>query len=107
MKRKTAWPWTPRPRFDGFVLAAALAAIPGMVVLLAYANGPSPLHLIPVVAGLVPFSARSWANAFTLRTLSAGLFAVFVFLGAASGAGLLFVPSAGLAVAGAIAATRR
>lgn len=107
MKRKQASRWTPRPHFDGFVLAAALAAIPGVVVVLAYANGPSPLHLIPIVVGLVPLTARSWATAFTLRTLAAGLFAVFVFLGAASGAGLLFVPSAGLAVAGAVAAARR
>ncbi len=108
MKREKAWPrpWTPRPRFDGFVLAAAVAAIPGMVVLVAYANRPSPLHLIPVVAGLVPLTARTWDTAFMTRTLSAGLFGVFVLLGAASGVGLLFVPSAGLAVAGAIAATR-
>lgn len=98
---------TGRPHFDGFVLAAALAAIPGMVVLLAYANGPSLLHLIPVVAGSVPFAARSWPTASKLRALSAGMFGVFVLLGAASGAGLLFLPSAGLAVAGAIVATRR
>ena len=108
MQRRKAWPWpwTPRPHFDGFVLGAALAAIPGVVVVLAYANRTSLLHLIPVVAGLAPFAARNWATAFALRTLSAGLFGVFVLLGALS-IGFLFVPSAGLAVAGAIAATRR
>ena len=100
-------PGTGRPHFDGFVLGAALAAIAGMVVVLAYASGFSPVHLIPVVAGAVPFAARTWRAAFALRALSAGLFLVFVLLGALSGGGFLFLPSAGLAVVGAIAAKRR
>lgn len=105
MKRKKT-PWTGRPHFDGFVLATTLAAAPAIVLLVTYANRPSPLHLIPVVACLLPFAARSWNAAFATRLVSAGLFGVFVLLGALS-IGVLFAPSMGLALAGGFAAQKR
>ena len=61
--------------------------------------------MLPVVAAAIPFFARSWKAAIALRFVSGALFVVVFLLGAAS-IGVLFAPSAGLAVAGAVAAIR-
>lgn len=101
MKRR----WLPdaRPGFDFYVLAAGAFALPGVAIGALLANRPSPVLLIPVVAAVIPFIAKRWGEAFCLRLLSGVLFGVIAVLGLFT-IGILFVPSAGLALAGAVVA---
>ena len=104
MKRR----WLPdaRPGFDFYVLAASAFAVPGVAIGALFANRPSPVLLIPVVAAAIPFIAKRWGEAFGLRLLSCGLYGITVVLGLFT-IGILFVPSAGLALAGTIVAANR
>ena len=101
--------WLPagQPGLDFYVVTAAAFALPGLVVGVLLANRPSPVLLIPVVAAAIPFTARSWGNALGLRLLSCGLFGITVVLGGFT-IGILFLASAGMALAGTgVAASRR
>ncbi len=102
------WRWLPagRPGVDFYVLAAAAFALPGLAIGALLANRPSPVLLIPVIAAVIPFIAKRWGEAFGLRLLSCGLFAVTAVLGLFT-IGILFIPSAGLALAGTVVAANQ
>lgn len=107
MSVKRRWLPDGRPGLDFYVVAAGAFALPGLAVGALLANRPSPVLLIPVIAAVIPFIAKHWGEAFGLRLLSCGLFALTAVFGLFT-IGILFVPSAGLALAGTIvAATRR
>ncbi|MXW16419.1 MAG: hypothetical protein F4X60_02395 [Gemmatimonadetes bacterium] len=91
------------PQRDVFTVAAAFGALPGLVVIVLYANRFGLIHLVPVAGALVPFAAWSWKSAVLLRLMAAGLFGVIVILGAMT-VGVFFVPSAVLMVVGAVRA---
>ena len=104
MKRR----WLPdaSPGFDVYVLAAGAFAVPGVAIGALFANRPSPVLLIPMIAAVIPFIAKRWGEAFGLRLLSCGLYGITVVLGLFT-IGILFVPSAGLALAGTVVAAKR
>ncbi|MYA63615.1 MAG: hypothetical protein F4139_13870 [Gemmatimonadetes bacterium] len=91
------------PQRDVFTVAAVFGALPGLVVIVLYANRFGLIHLVPVAGALVPFAAWSWKSAVLLRLMAAGLFGVIVILGAMT-VGVFFVPSAVLMVVGAVRA---
>lgn len=95
-----------RPNRDLPTIAAAVAAVPGLVLLALFSNRLGPIHLVPVVAAILPFAATDWKSAALLRSSAAFLFVVFALLGAAS-IGVVFVPSAALLTWGTIRAAER
>ena len=94
-----------RPNLDVPTVLAAVAAVPGLVLIALYANQLGPIHLIPVIAATLPFAATGWKIAILLRAVSVALFAITVLLGAMS-VGVFFAPSAGFAVWGTVRAVR-
>lgn len=98
--------WIGRPCVDWCVVAAALAIIPGMVIVALNARRPALVHLIPVIAVLAPLGARTWKAAFYLRLLSVVLLGAFVVLGALS-IGYLFLPVTAVGLVGALMALYR
>lgn len=104
MKRR----WLPdaRPGLDVYVVTAAAFALPGVAIGALFANRPSPVLLIPVIAAVIPLFAKRWGEAFCLRLLSCGLYGITVLLGLFT-IGILFLPSAGLALAGTVVAANR
>lgn len=85
-----------RTRVDGFAIAAAGAALPGLLAIAVLANRWGPIHLVPVIAGGLPFLATSRRRAVWLCGLSAALFLGFAIIGGFT-VGALFLPSAVLA----------
>ncbi len=97
---------THRPNRDLPTIAAAVAAVPGLVLLALFANRLGLIHLVPVVAAILPFAATDWKSAALLRASAAFLFGVFALLGAMT-IGVVFVPSAALATWGTVRAVGR
>ena len=95
-----------RPNLDVPTILAAVAAVPGLVLIVLYANRLGPIHLIPVIAAILPFVATRWKIAVGLRAAAVGLFGITVVLGAMS-VGVFFAPSAGFAVWGTVRALGR
>lgn len=97
---------THRPNRDLPTIAAAVAAVPGLVLLALFSNRLGLIHLVPVVAAILPFAATDWKSAALLRASAAFLFGVIVILGGMS-IGVVFVPSVALATWGTIRAAER
>lgn len=97
---------TGRPNLDIPTILAAVAAVPGLVLIVLNANRLGPIHLIPVIAAILPFVATGWKTAVGLRAVAVGLFGIIVVLGAMS-VGVFFAPSAGFAVWGVVRALGR
>ncbi|MDE2985069.1 MAG: hypothetical protein OXU69_10220 [Gemmatimonadota bacterium] len=95
-----------RPNCDLPTIAATVAVVPGLVLILLYANRFGLIHLVPVIAAILPFWATSWKGAALLRALAAGLFGAFALLGAMT-IGVAFVPSAALSLWGMVRAIGR
>lgn len=95
-----------RPNCDLPTIAAAVAVVPGLVLIVLYANRFGLIHLVPVLAAILPFWATTWKGAVLLRALAAGLFGAFAVLGAMT-IGVVFVPSVALALWGMVRAIGR
>ena len=99
-------PWMDRPNRDLPTAAASLAAVPGLVLLVLFANRLGLIHLVPLVAAVLPFAATDWKSAVLLRASAAVLFGVFALLGMMT-IGVAFVPSAALSTWGMVRAVGR
>lgn len=95
-----------RPNCDLPTIAAAVAVVPGLVLIVLFADRFGLIHLVPVIAAILPFTAATWKGAVLLRALAAGLFGAFALLGALS-IGVVFVPSAALSLWGMVRAVGR
>lgn len=95
-----------RPNRDLPTIAAAVAALPAVALMVLGANRLGLIHLVPVVAAILPFAATDWKSAALLRASAAFLFGVIVILGAMT-IGVVFVPSAALATWGTVRAAER
>ena len=52
-----------RPNRDLPTVAATVAVVPGLVLMVLGANRLGLIHLIPVVAAILPFAATDWKSA--------------------------------------------
>lgn len=95
-----------RPNCDLPTIAAAVAVLPGLVLIVLFANRFGLIHLVPVIAAILPFAATTWKGAALLRALAAGLFGALALLGAMT-IGVAFVPSAALSLWGMVRAIGR
>ncbi len=106
MNRFEDAPWRDRPNRDIPTIAATLAVVPAVVLMVFGANRLGLIHLVPVVAAILPFAATDWRSAALLRASSAFLLGVFALLGGMT-IGVVFVPSAALMTWGTVRAGGR
>ena len=103
MNRFDGAPRMDRPNRDLPTVAATVAAVPGLVLMVLGANRLGLIHLIPVVAAILPFAATDWKSAVLLRASAAVLFGAVALL-AGMTIGVAFVPSAALLTWGMVRA---
>lgn len=106
MNRFEDAPWMDRPNRDIPTIAATLAVVPAVVLMVFGANRLGLIHLVPVVAAILPFAATDWRSAALLRASAAFLLGVFALLGGMT-IGVVFVPSAALMTWGTVRAAGR
>lgn len=95
-----------RPNRDVPTVATTVAVAPGLVLLVFGADRMGLIHLVPVVAAILPLAATDWKSAALLRASAAFLFGVFALLGGMT-IGVVFVPAAALSIWGMIRAIGR
>ncbi|MDE2655398.1 MAG: hypothetical protein OXI71_16490 [Gemmatimonadota bacterium] len=106
MNRFEDAPWMDRPNRDIPTIAATLAVAPAIVLMAFGANRLGLIHLVPVVAAILPFAATDWKSAALLRASAAFLLGVFALLGGMT-IGVVFVPSVALMTWGTVRAGGR
>ncbi len=106
VKRFDTAPWMNRPNRDVPTIAATLAVVPAVVLMVFGANRLGLIHLVPVVATILPLAATDWKSAALLRASAAFLLGVFALLGGMT-IGVVFVPAAALWTWGMVRAVGR